>query len=226
MRSDGHCALLVHSLLQAGAGVGVGVGPGVLVGQTQLDSPVQLGFRHALSLQTILLGQSASLIQLVPHCGTGVGEGVGDGVGDGVAVGQTHVDSPVQLGLRQTPVLQTIVDGHCALVVHVVLHCGTGVGLGVGVGVGGGVPSTVNDIVHEVAPGCDSGAVGATGVCVDVRRVMTTTPTAPISKISATPTASSVFRFIVIFITNAPIQNRLVRHRHDTAPCKLLVARL
>lgn len=82
----------MQTLLHATTGVGVGLGVGVA--QIQVDSPVQLGFRHTPLEQVIDDGQSLSIAQPVPHCGTGVGVGVtvgvGVGLGDTVGVGVTH----------------------------------------------------------------------------------------------------------------------------------------
>lgn len=126
--------------------------------------------------------------------------GLGVGLGVGVGVGQTQVDSPVQLGFRQAPSLHTIVLGQSALFTQLVPHCGTGVGVGVG--------ATVKDMVQEVASGCDSGAVGAIGVCTDVRRVMTTTANVPTTR-SAAAIASMVLRFKVIYLPLLPLRTRL-----------------
>ncbi len=52
---------------------------------------------------------------------------------------QTHVADVVQLGFRQTPLLQIILLGQSLLYVQVLLHCGTGEGLTVGVGLGVGL---------------------------------------------------------------------------------------
>ena len=130
---------------------------------------MQLALRHIPLLQLKLLGQSESVVQVEPHIGTGVGVGLGVGVGVGVivgvGVGQIQVVEDVQLGLRHTPFEHVIPLVQFALVVQELPHWGTAVGVGVG------EAATVNSIVQEVKCACgwDSGALGATGACVDVR---------------------------------------------------------
>lgn len=209
----------VHSVLHAACGVADGEGVGVA--QIHEVSVVQLGLRQAPLEQLIVTGQSESVIQAVPHIGTGVGVGVivgvGLGVGVGVAVAQIQSASPVQLGFRQRPLKQVIpVPQLVPPVVHVLPQAGTGVGVGVG------EETTVNSIVHEVkcACGCDSGAVGAIGACVEVRLVMTTTPIAP-----STTMSPAILAMIILFLsifTMLPKVYNFVPHMNGTELCRWL----
>ncbi len=190
--------------------------------QIQLVSVVQLGLRHAPLEHVIAAGHSLSAVHVPPHDGTGVGVGVivgvGVGVGVGVAVGQTQVSEVVQLGFRQTPLTQLIPLPQFAVTEQVLPHAGTGVGVGVG------DAATVNSSEHETllcACGCDSGAVGATGVCVAVRLVIMTTPIAP-AMTKMTAMAAMISFFLSIFTMLPKVYNCL-RYTVDTGRYILLL---
>lgn len=207
MRSDGQSELLVHVELQ--------VGP-----QVQLSKAVHPGRRHLPEAQIKSDGHWSFVEQSVLHAGPGVGLGVG--------VGQTQLSESVQDGLRHVPAEQVMVVGQSLSDKHVLLHCGTGVGVGVGLGVGvgdavgvgvglsdgGGVPAIVKESVQLVAAGCDSGAVGASGCCTEVRRVITTTAIAAINNATTAIPAIMYFRFFIV--TNSAKAYRLVQRMDGT----------